>query len=68
VKVLEAVVEAAANAAPGTVLAIDRNKGVLVATRQGGLWLTRVQPESRHVMGAEEFARGYRVRPSAAFG
>lgn len=68
VKVLEAVVEAAANAAPGTVLAIDRSKGVLVATGQGGLWLTRVQPESRQVMGAEEFARGYRVRPNAAFG
>lgn len=67
VKVLECVVEAAPGAAPGTVLAVDREKGVLVATGKGGLWLKRVQPENRRAMGAEEFARGYRLRPGTAF-
>ncbi len=68
VKVLDAVVEAAADAPPGTVLAIERDEGVLVATGQGALRLKRVQPENRRAMGAEEFARGYRVRPGTAFG
>jgi len=68
VKVLDAEVEATAGALPGTVLAIERNQGVLVATGQGGLRLTRVQPENRRAMRADEFARGYRVRPGAAFG
>ncbi len=68
VKVLEAYVEDAADAPPGTVLATDSSKGVLVATGQGGLRLTRVQPENRRAMGAAEFARGYRVRPGDAFG
>lgn len=67
VKVLECVVEAAPGAPPGTVLAVDREKGVLVATGKGGLWLKRVQPENRRAMGAEEFARGYRLRPGTAF-
>jgi len=68
VKVLEAIVEAAQDGPPGTVLAIDPSKGVLVATGNGGLWLTRVQPESRKAMSAAEFASGYRVRPGDAFG
>lgn len=68
VKVLEAYVEEAADAPPGTVLAIDSNRGALVATGQGGVRLTRVQPENRRAMGAAEFARGYRVRPGDAFG
>lgn len=67
VKVLECVVEAAPGAAPGTVLAIDRDRGVLVATGKGALRLKRVQPENRRAMGAEEFARGYRLRPGTAF-
>lgn len=68
VKVLGAEVEATQDGPPGTVLAIDPGKGMLVATGKGGLWLTRVQPESRKAMGAAEFARGYRVRPGDAFG
>ena len=68
VKVLEADVEAAPVAPPGTVLAIDSSKGVLVATGQGGLRLTQMQPENRAAMGAADFARGYRVRPGDTFG
>jgi hypothetical protein len=30
--------------------------------------LSRVQPASRRVMDAVEFARGYRVRPGDTFG
>ncbi|MDE2483884.1 MAG: methionyl-tRNA formyltransferase [candidate division NC10 bacterium] len=68
VKVLSAEVEAIINSPPGTVCAVDQKKGVLVAAKSGGLWLTQVQPENRRAMTAAEFARGYRVRPGDAFG
>lgn len=67
VKVLEAIRDEATGVPPGTVLSIDRDKGMLVATGQGGLWLIRVQPESRRAMSAAEFAWGYRVRPGDTF-
>jgi methionyl-tRNA formyltransferase len=73
IKVLEAVADEGAatlggDAPPGTVLAIDRDNGILVSTGKGGLRLSRVQPANRRVMDAVEFARGYRVRPGDAFG
>lgn len=68
IKVLQAEAEAATESPPGTVCAIDRAKGVLVAAGQGGLRLSQVQPENRRIMTAAEFASGYRVRPGDAFG
>jgi methionyl-tRNA formyltransferase len=68
VKVLEARPDPAGAVPPGTVLAIDRAQGVLVAAGAGALWLSRVQPESRRAMTGEEFARGYRVHPGSTFG
>lgn len=73
IKVLEALAqegtdERAADRSPGTVLALDRQNGMLVSTGSGGLWLSRVQPENRRAMDALEFARGYRVRPGDALG
>jgi methionyl-tRNA formyltransferase len=65
VKILDAAIEEAAGGPPGRVLAIDRGKGVLVATGSQALRLTRVQPEGRRPMGADEFARGYRVSVGA---
>ena len=68
IKVLGAEVEAATDSPPGTVCAVDQKKGVLVAAKTGGLWLTQVQPENRRAMAATEFARGYRVRVGDVFG
>ncbi len=68
VKVLEATVEAVADSSPGTVCAVDQKKGILIAARSGGLWLTRVQPENRRVMTAAEFASGSHIRPGDIFG
>jgi methionyl-tRNA formyltransferase len=68
VKILEATVETVADSPPGTVCAVDQKKGILVAAKSGGLWLTQVQPENRRAMAATEFARGYRVRPGDTFG
>ena len=68
IKILEARTESGPRTPPGTVLAIDPVKGVLVATGQDGLRLSLVQPENRRSMAAAEFARGYRVRPGDVFG
>lgn len=67
-KVLQAEVAETTGVPAGAVCALDRARGVLVATGQGGLWLSQVQPENRRVMTAVEFASGYRVRPGDVFG
>jgi methionyl-tRNA formyltransferase len=68
VKVLDAVIEETAGGPPGLVLAIDRDKGVLVATGRQALRLRQLQPEGRRAMGADEFARGYRLRAGTILG
>lgn len=60
-KVLEARAESS-DTAPGTVAAV-RKDGLLVGTIEGGLLLTRVQPENKAPMAAADFARGARLSP-----
>lgn len=60
-KVLEARAESS-DTAPGTVAAV-RKDGLLVGTIEGGLLLTRVQPENKAPMPAADFARGARLSP-----
>lgn len=55
------------DAAPGTVLDLTRD-GVLVACGVGSVRLSSVQPESRGVMAASEWARGARLAPGDALG
>ncbi|MBP5430520.1 MAG: methionyl-tRNA formyltransferase [Elusimicrobiaceae bacterium] len=45
-------------AAPGTVLTIERTRGILVKCREGALWLVRVQPAGKKPMTAYDFANG----------
>ncbi len=52
---------------PGVILGIRPGGGILVGTGEGRLLLLRLQPEGRRMMTAEEFARGYRAEPGAAF-
>jgi len=69
-KVLRARVDRAAltDAAPGTVLAVDRD-GLLVAAGAGTrLRLLDIQPESRRPMPAAAFAAGARLAPGARLG
>ena len=48
-----------ATGAPGTVLEVDPNAGVVVATGEGALLLTQVQPAGKARMSGSAFARGY---------
>ncbi|MBM3307813.1 MAG: methionyl-tRNA formyltransferase [Candidatus Eisenbacteria bacterium] len=46
--------------APGEIVAMDRTKGIEVATADGTVWLLEVKPEGKGAMAATAFARGYR--------
>lgn len=43
---------------PGTVLAIEREKGILVKCKEGAVWLVEVQPAGKKPMPAMAFANG----------
>jgi len=44
----------------GTVLALDRDRGILVALEQGSVWLRRVRPSGRKDMPGRDYANGAR--------
>jgi methionyl-tRNA formyltransferase len=47
---------------PGTILGIDRARGVEVALPSGSLWLVRVKPPGRKAMTAADYVNGRRLR------
>jgi len=57
------VAEAETTAPPGTVLAVHADAGVIVATGQGTLRLTRVQAAGRAEQPADVWAQALRLRP-----
>ncbi len=67
-KVLSARVEPMASGAhvPGTLIDCGGD-GPLVATGEGALRLTAIQPEGRKVMGGEAFLCGYTLKPGERF-
>ena len=54
-----------ADAAPGTVLALDRLRGVRLALARGSVWLRRVRPSGRKEMPGWDYANGARLTPGA---
>lgn len=46
------------NQQPGTVLAIERGRGILVQCKEGAVWLNEMQPAGKKPMPAEAFANG----------
>lgn len=44
--------------APGTVLAVEREGGILVKCKEGAVWLNEVQPAGKKPMSGEAFANG----------
>jgi len=47
---------------PGTILSIERNRGILVKCKEGALWLSEVQPAGKKPMSAVDFANGRALR------
>ena len=54
-------------ACPGAVVAVDR-QGIWLATGEGELCLTEVQPEGKARMDGCAFARGYGIEPGVELG
>lgn len=46
---------------PGKIINIGE-KGILVGSQDGSIWLKRVQPESRKAINGLDFANGYRLK------
>lgn len=44
----------------GTILALDRDRGILVALERGSVWLRRVRPSGRKDMAGRDYANGAR--------
>lgn len=51
------------NAAAGTVLCIERNRGILVKCKEGSIWFNEVHPAGKKAMPAEAFANGRGLKP-----
>jgi len=47
----------------GTILALDRARGILLALEEGSVWLHRVRPSGRKDMLGRDYANGARWRP-----
>lgn len=54
--------QTAAQAAPGTVLVIERENGILVKCKEGAVWLAEVQPAGKKPMPAMAFANGRGIK------
>ncbi len=50
------------NEAPGTVLAVESARGILVKCKQGSIWLTEVHPAGKKPMSAAAFANGHALK------
>lgn len=50
------------SAAAGTVLAVERESGILVKCKEGALWLKDVQPAGKKSMPGEAFANGRNIK------
>jgi methionyl-tRNA formyltransferase len=48
---------------PGTVLAVERERGIEISLPSGSLWLTRVKPSGRREMSGYDYANGARLGP-----
>lgn len=63
-----ALAQNAVDARSGEILVADAKLGVQVASGQGALWLTEVQPGGKRAMHAAEWVRGYDIRPGDRLG
>lgn len=51
----------------GTVLTIERDRGILVKCKEGALWLVAVQPAGKKPMSAYDFANGRGIKSGGCF-
>ena len=52
----------AEKASPGTVLCVEKQKGILVQCKEGSVWLTTVLPAGKKAMPAYDYAMGHALK------
>jgi len=52
---------------PGTIVALEKDNGIVVATRAGLLGILRIKPEGKKEMTAMDFANGRRLKTGDMF-
>ncbi|MBI4385829.1 MAG: methionyl-tRNA formyltransferase [Elusimicrobia bacterium] len=52
---------------PGTLVRVERERGILVQCGSGRLWVVEVQPEGKKRIPAADFVNGLRLRPGDLF-
>lgn len=53
--------------APGTILSIDKNRGIMVQTGTGALFITGVQWAGKNLLPMKDFLNGARLTPGSCF-
>lgn len=53
--------------APGTVVGVDREEGILVGTGKGVLVIEQIQPENKKILRFREWCCGYRIQEGEKF-
>lgn len=51
-------------ATPGSVLAVESQRGILVKCKEGSIWITEVHPAGKKPMSAAAFANGHGIKPA----
>ena len=60
--------EASSGAQPGTVVALDKSRGIMVQTGEGLLALRRLQLQTKKALPWRDFANGVRDLPGSILG
>lgn len=53
-------------AAPGTVLGVDKERGLRIALAHGSIWIAALKPSGRRVMSGRDYANGARLKPGSS--
>lgn len=62
IKVLKSAIEEGIKVSPSEIVKVQKKRGILVGTGEGGLWIEELQMEGRRRMKAGEFIAGYRIK------
>ncbi len=52
---------------PGQIMGVDLEKGILVQTGEGGIWLTEIQPANSKRMPATAYLNGHKINIGEVF-
>jgi methionyl-tRNA formyltransferase len=52
-------------ASPGTVIGVDKERGIRLALARGSVWIPRLKASGRRAMSGHDYANGARLKPGA---